>query len=227
VGYQYITANTDRLDLLEPIRPNNRISLGRWQASVALNRGFLLWQGKPLLATQNEGLRYTAVPVVPYLSFTLGATGVTNGYSRGGSQNNLSLSASLLGQFGHSAKDYLDYTAFNLTYSQSLPDGLSPFLFDRAVDTKTLSAGITQQIYGPFRLGFQTLWNVDTRKEISTDYILEYSRRSYSLLLRYNPTLQLGSIGFRINDFNWTGGSEIFGGSGVSPITNGVQRESE
>jgi hypothetical protein len=227
VGYQYITANTDRLDLLDAVRPNDRISLGRWQASVALNKAFTLWQGKPLPATATQGLRYTSVPVVPYLALAVGATGVVNGYSRGGSQNNLSLSTSVLGQFGHSAKDFLDYTAFNVTYSQVLPDGLSPFLFDRAVDTKTLSAGISQQIYGPFRLGFQTLVNLDTRREISTDYILEYSRRSYSLLLRYNPALQLGSIGFRVNEFNWTGGSETFGGSGVSPITNGVQRQSE
>jgi hypothetical protein len=129
----------------------------------------------------------------------------------------------LVGQFGHSSRDFLDYTAFNLTYSTSARGGFSPFLFDRAADTQVLFAGITQQVYGPLRVGIQTAWNLDTGKEISTDYLLEYSRRTHSVLLRYNPVQQLGSISLRISDFNWTGGSsEVFGGSGVRPISGGV-----
>ncbi|MFM7372802.1 MAG: DUF3769 domain-containing protein, partial [Sphaerospermopsis kisseleviana] len=66
-GAQYINSNTDRADLLEPQRKNNRVSLGRLQGSVSLNTGFFLWQGKPLPATAKEGLKYTSNPVVPYL----------------------------------------------------------------------------------------------------------------------------------------------------------------
>jgi hypothetical protein len=38
---------------------------------------------------------------------------------------------------------------------------------------------------------------------------------------------QLGSISFRISDFNWTGGSETFSGSGVRPVNNGVTGSSD
>ena len=70
-------------------------------------------------------------------------------------------------------------------------------------------------MYGPFRVGFQTYINLDTGREISTDYLLEYSRRTYNILLRFNPVQQLGSISLRINDFNWTGNPQPFDGSNV------------
>ncbi|MCY7321540.1 MAG: DUF3769 domain-containing protein [Phormidesmis sp. CAN_BIN36] len=227
VGYQYVNADTDRADLLEPIRRNNRISLGRFQASAALSRGFLLWQGTPAPATPTEGLRYSPNPVVPYLSVAVGLTGVGTTYSNGDNQNNLNGSISLFGQVGHLSRPFLDYTAFNLTYTQVFRDGLSPFLFDRVADDQILYAGITQQLYGPLRVGFQTVFNVQTGQEISTDYLLEYSRRTYSVGLRYNPIQQLGSVSLRISDFNWTGGNEPFNGSGVTPVQGGVIRRAE
>ncbi|MBD1897390.1 DUF3769 domain-containing protein [Coleofasciculus sp. FACHB-129] len=223
-GAQFINADTDRLDLLEPGHTNNRVSLSRYQASASLNRNFLLWRGKGLPATPTEGLRYTPVPVVPYVQLTTGVTGVYSGYSSGDSQESLSGSIGVQGQFGHFSRPFLDYTGFNVTYSQVARGGISPFLFDRLVDTNVLSAGITQQIYGPFRLGFQTSVNLNTKENISTDYFLEYSRRTYNIVLRYNPVLQLGSISFRLNDFNWLGTPEPFPGSGVRPVVQGVSR---
>lgn len=220
---QYINADTDRLALLDPIRDNNRTSLGRFQASAALSRGFLLWQGKPLPPTATEGLRYTPNPVVPYLAAVTGLTGTTGYYSNGDSQSTLTGTIGLQGQIGHSARDFLDYTNFNINYSQSLNSGLSPFLFDRVVDTRVLSAGVTQQIYGPLRLGFQTVLNLDTGKSSSTDYFLEYSRRTHGVTLRYNPVLELGSISFRISDFNWSGGTNPF--SEVGSVRGGVPGE--
>jgi Protein of unknown function (DUF3769) len=220
---QYIDANTDRQDLLEPIRENDRISLGRFQASADLNKGLLLWQGKPLPATASQGLRYTANPVVPYLQAIAGVTGTTSYYTNGDNQSTLTGRIGLLGQIGHFSRPFFDYTAFNITYSQGLNSGLSPFLFDRFVDNKVLSAGISQQIYGPVRLGFQTSINLDTGKETSTDYILEYSRRTYGITLRYNPVLELGGFSIRISDFNWGGGTDPF--SEVKPVVNGVQQD--
>lgn len=225
VGYQFVNADTDRLDLLEPTRNNDRISLGRLQASAAINKGFTLWQGTPLPATKEQGLRYSPTPIVPYVALGVGLTGTSSNYSNGDSQNNLNATVGLYGQFGRFSRPFLDYTAFNVTYTQAFRDGLSPFLFDRVADDRILSAGITQQIYGPIRVGFQTSYNVQTGREISTDYFLEYSRRAYSVGLRYNPTLQLGSISLQISDFNWTGGgSEPFEGSGVRPVQGGVQQ---
>jgi Protein of unknown function (DUF3769) len=223
-GYQYINADTDRLSLLNPIRTNNRVNLHRYQASAALSKGFRLWQGKPLPATQNEGLRYTPTPVIPYFDFTVGTTGVMTGYSSGDIQNNLTFSAGINAQLGHFSKPAFDYTALNITYSQALRDGSSPFLFDRVVDSKVLFAGVTQQIYGPWRAGFQTAWNIVDSKEFSTDYFIEYSRRTYNVRLRYNPVLSLGSLSLTVSDFNWSGGSQPFDATGVTPVNSGVIR---
>ncbi|MDB9487420.1 DUF3769 domain-containing protein [Dolichospermum circinale CS-537/01] len=224
-GAQYINSNTDRQNLLSPIRKNDRISLGRFQGSVALSSGIKLWEGKPLPATAKEGLKYTSNPVVPYLQAIAGITGTTSYYSSGDNQSTVTGTIGLIGQIGHFSRPFLDYTGFNVSYSQGTNSGLSPFLFDRSVDNKVLSAGISQQVYGPVRLGLQTSVNLDTSKEISTDYTLEYSRRTYGITLRYNPVLQLGGFSIRISDFNWTGGTDPFANGQVKPVVGGVVRE--
>lgn len=221
-GIQSINADTDQLDLLDPDRDNNRVNLTRYQAAATLSRPFMLWQGEALPPTPTEGLRYTPAPVVPNVQLTTSLSGVATAYSNGDTQNTLSGTVGLSGQFGHFSRPFLDYTGFNISYGQLVLDGQSPFLFDRSVDQRFLSAGITQQLYGPFRIGFQTYINLDTGKEISTDYFVEYSRRTYNLMLRFNPVLALGSISFRINDFNWTGNPGLFDGSEIRPVTQGV-----
>lgn len=226
LGAQYINADTDRLDLLEPVREDNRIDLSRFQASAALSRGIRLWKGSPLPVSPSEGLRYTPVPVVPYLQLVLGLVGVTSAYTSGDSQSALIGSVGLVGQVGHFSRPWFDYTGFNLVYTQVLQDGASPFLFDRVVDTKVLGAGISQQIYGPFRVGFQTAINLDTGEGIDTDYLVEYSRRTYGIVLRYNPVKEIGSLTLRISDFNWTGGARPFYGDGeVRSVEGGVRRD--
>ncbi len=225
LGVQNITADTDRPDLLAPIRDNNRINLTRYQGAIAFNRTFRLWTGKPLPATQTEGLRYTPTPVVPYLALSTGITGVTSLYSNSDTQSNLIGAVGIVGQFGHMSRNFFDYTGFNITYVQLVGRGLSPFLFDRTVDTRILSLGIVQQVYGPFRVGFQTAINLDTNNQISTDYILEYSRRTYGIILRYNPILEIGSLNLRVSDFNWSGGTEPFEGADVTPVEGGIRRD--
>lgn len=224
-GAQYINANTDRKDLLSLVRKNDRVSLGRLQGSVALSSSINLWQGKPLPGTANEGLKYTSNVVRPYLQAIAGITGTTSYYSSGDNQSTLTATIGLAGQIGHFSRPYLDYTAFNISYSQGLNSGLSPFLFDRSVDNKVLSAGISQQVYGPFRLGLQTSINLDTGKATSTDYIFEYSRRTYGIIFRYNPILELGAFAIRISDFNWLGGTDPFSDGGVKPVVGGVVRQ--
>ncbi len=186
-GAQQVSARTDRAELLDVGRSNDRVSLGRLQASATIGGAINLWQGKPLPPTKEGGLKYTSNPVVPYVQAFGNITGTGSFYSNGDEQNTLIGSIGLQGQFGNFSKKFLDYTGFNVTYSQGTNDGLSPFLFDRYADRQVLSAGITQQLYGPFRLGFQTTINLDTSERTSTDYILEYSRRTYGISLRYNP----------------------------------------
>jgi hypothetical protein len=205
-GAQAIEANTDRQNLLRPNRSNDLVTLNRYQASGNLNKGFRLWEGKGLSPNDREAYNYSPVPVVPYLQLNTGIRSAINSYSNGDNQSLIGYSIGIQGQVGNFSRSSFDYTGFNLSYYQQFPGtNNSPFLFDRIVDNRILSAGINQQIVGPIRLGIQSSLNLDTGKQISTDYYLEYSRRTYNIILRYNPTLGLGSIGFRLNDFNWDG----------------------
>jgi Protein of unknown function (DUF3769) len=184
-----------------------------------------LWQGKPLAATPTEGLRYTPSPVVPFLQAIGGVTATNSYYTNGDNQSTLTGTIGLQGQIGNFSRPFFDYTGFNISYSQGLNTGSSPFLFDRSVDNRVLNAGITQQIYGPFRVGIQTAINLDTGAQSSTDYTLEYSRRSYGVTLRYNPVLELGAISFRLSDFNWSGGTDPFSDPfEVKPVVGGVRQ---
>ncbi|MEG4350359.1 DUF3769 domain-containing protein [Microcoleus sp. LAD1_D5] len=221
-GYQFINADTDRADLLEPVRENNRIDLGRSQLSFALSRGFNLWEGEPLPRTPTQGLRYTRTPVVPFLQLALGVRGVGTSYSSGDRQNSIAGSVGIQGQFGHFSRPFLDYTGFNLTYTQVGRDGISPFLFDRLVDLRVLSFGLVQQVYGGFRVGFQSAINLESGEAISTNYTLEYSRRSYAIILRFNPERQVGSLTFRVSDFNWNGTPQPFSGD-ARTVEGGVR----
>lgn len=222
-GVQRINAETDVDELLEPNRDNDRVTLTRYQAATGLNWGTSLWEGDTLPATQTEGLRYTPSPVRPNLRLQTGVTGVTSLYSNGDDQNSISLSLGLRGQFGHFSEPTLDYTSFNVTYTQAIGEGESPFEFDRLVDRKRLSFGVLQQVYGPFLAGIQTSLNLDDGDVISSNIILEYSRRSYNVRLRYNPTQDIGSVSVRINGFNWNGSPDAF--DDVQTVEDGVIQE--
>lgn len=222
---QYVTAETDRPALLA-LSPNNSFaSLGRYQGSLAIGRSFTLWQGSTLPATPDAGLRFSPRPITPYVNLILGSRATLTYYSSGDTQESLTASIGLQGQFGQFAENFFDYTQWNITYSKSfVGDGESPFKFDRDVDRNTLSFGIIQQIYGPIRLGFQTSINLDTGATIDTDYILEYSRRAYGFILRINPSRSSGFIGFRVSDFDWQGRSASFGGASIGNVEDGVIR---
>jgi hypothetical protein len=209
---QYVTANTDQPDLLSStVSSPDLTSLFRFQGTIGLNRGFLLWAGQPLPSTVDQGLRYSPRPVVPYLALGARLRGVATYYTSDDLQETLEAGVTLSGQLGHLRRNYFDYTQFNIGYSTNFVTGdPSPFLFDRVVDQNVISGGIVQQIYGPLLAGFQTSFNVDTGQEIDTNLIVEYRRRAYGLLLRYSPIQETGFLGFRLSDFNWTGRTRPF-----------------
>ncbi len=221
---QNVNADTDQPELLAPIRDNNRVTLFRTQGAASVSRPFILWVGKPLPPTAEEGLRYTSTPVLPFVQLSTSVTGVASLYGNGDSQPSISGSIGVSGQLGNFSRPFLDYTGFNLTFSQALRGDPSPFLFDRFADLKTISWALTQQVYGPVRFGVQSALNIDTDDEINTDLFLEYSRRTYSVLLRYNTVLKVGSISLRISDFNWSGNPGPFDGTGIRPVIQGVPR---
>jgi hypothetical protein len=214
---QYVTANTDRPDLLEPGTFIGLASLFRFQGAVDLSRRFVLWRGQPRPSTPTEGLRYTPQPLVPSVALSAGLRGVATYYTSNDVQETLEARIALTGQLGHLARNYFDYTQFNLGFSSRFIGGdSSPFLFDRVVDQNIVSGGIIQQIYGPILAGFQTSFNLDTGQEIDTNLILEYRRRTYGLLIRYSPIQETGFLGFRLSNFNWTGRTERFDGAATN-----------
>ncbi|MDJ0659658.1 MAG: DUF3769 domain-containing protein [Crocosphaera sp.] len=221
---QTVNADTDRPSLIGPESDDRRVSLARVQGAASLNKPFLLWYGQALPPTPEEGLKYTSTPVLPYLVLSTGVTGVTSVYGNGDSQPSISGTIGLSGQIGNFSRPFLDYTGFNISFSQALRGDPSPFFFDRYADLKTLNWGITQQLYGPVRVGVQSAYNIDTEEEINTDLFIEYSRRTYSILLRYNTVLKVGSISLRISDFNWGGNPGPFDGTGIRPVIQGVPR---
>ncbi|WP_322742710.1 DUF3769 domain-containing protein [Synechocystis salina] len=221
---QSVEAATDRQELINPSTGDNLVTLMRLQGAATLNKYFLLWVGDALPPTAEEGLRYTPNVVVPYVVFNTGVTGVGSYYGDGSTQPSITGTVGFSGQFGNFSKPYFDYTGFNIAYSQGIRGDASPFFFDRFADTQVVSFGLTQQIYGPVRLGVQGAYSLTANEEISTDYVLEYSRRTYNIQLRYNPQLQVGSINLRISDFNWSGNPGTFDGSDIRPVTQGVVR---
>ncbi|MGK7939139.1 MAG: DUF3769 domain-containing protein [Crocosphaera sp.] len=221
---QTVNAATDRFSLLGFNSEDRRVSLMRFQGAASLRRPFLLWAGDSLPPTPEEGLKYTPTPVRPFVVLSTGVTGVTSLYGNGDSQPSVSGTIGLSGQIGNFSKPFLDYTGFNLVFSQALRGDPSPFFFDRFADLKTLSWGLSQQLYGPFRVGIQSAYNIDTDQEINTDLFVEYSRRTYSILLRYNTVLKVGSLSLRISDFNWGGNPGPFDGTGIRPVIQGIPR---
>ena len=219
---QNINADTDRADLLAAERDSDRINLSRFQGAAFLNKNFSLWRGEPLASTQELGLRYSPVPIVPYIDLFSAVSGVNSLYSNGDSQLSLEGTVGVQGQLGHFSRDWLDYTGFKLSYGQNLRGDESPFLFDRLVDRQTLTIGINQQIYKSIRLGWQTAIDLEDSDTISTDYTIEYSRRTHNISLRYNPVLDIGSISLQVSGFNWSGKPQPFRDNNITPVIQGV-----
>ncbi|NJR66428.1 MAG: DUF3769 domain-containing protein [Leptolyngbyaceae cyanobacterium CRU_2_3] len=160
--------------------------------------------------------------MVPFVLINTSLRGGFSAYSSGDTQASLSGSISLLGQFGHFSRPFLDFTAFQISYSQTVLSGESPFLFDRVADQQVLTLGFTQQIYGPVRFGIQTSLSLDQSRTIDTIYTLEYVRRTYSIVFNFSPIRESASLTLQINDFNWFGDPGRFSGINAPNVSNGV-----
>lgn len=217
---QLINAESDRPELTSD---SGRATLGRFQASAALRKDFNLWRGQPRAATQNEGLRYTPEPVEPSLDLITGLRATGTYYSSGDFQDNLVAEIGIEGQFGHLVRNFADYTRFKAGYSQSFIGGAdSPFLFDREVDRNILTLGVAQQVYGPFIAGLETQLSLSENRAISTIYSLEYTRRTYGILLLYDTAQNTGSVGFRLSNFSWVGDTNPFDSPRIRRVRGGV-----
>ncbi len=204
----------------DDIQPATVGTLMRLQSAAVLSRTFPLFRGEPAPAEKESGLRFSPKPIVPKLDAFVTAQGVNSLYSNGANQSVLYGTVGFAGEVGNFAKDFLDYTGFVVSYTQAFSGGgKSPFLFDRVADARSLTAGIVQQIYGPIRLGIQQSWSLDSGNLYDSVYSLEYARRTYAVVIRYNPNQGLGEFLIRISDFNWTRPP-----SNVTTIQNGIEQ---
>ncbi len=215
VGAQYIGADRDRGNS----QPVDVASLVRLQGAAALSRSFPLWTGTALPAEKELGLKYLPEPITPTIAAFLGVAANYAFYSSGDSQSFLSGTVGLVGIFGNFSQPYFDYTKLNISYTQGIVVGKSPFLFDRIADAQTITLGIVQQIYGPVRFGAEQSFNPATGRIVDSNYSLQYDRRTYAIVIRYNPVREIGEVVFRISDFNWNDT-----GSNVTPVTGGLER---
>jgi hypothetical protein len=60
---------------------------------------------------------------------------------------------------------------------------------------------------------------LDSGNVFDSVYSLEYARRTYAVVIRYNPNQGLGELLLRISDFNWTRPP-----ANVTTIQNGVEQ---
>ncbi len=225
-GLALVQAPSDRtnLPLAEGASGSLEATLGRFQAAAAVTRRFPLYEAETTPATR-EFLQYTPNPVTPNFSLLIGATGVGSVYSSADAQGTLTGTVRVGGVLGRFAREALDYTQVGVSYSQSLIEGRSPFIFDRAATTQRLTADFLQQVYGPIRAGIQTSWDVSTGREIDRWYVLRYDRRTYGIGLSFSPIQRTGTFEFRIDDFNW-GVDEAGRPSLPTPVSDGLVRRS-
>ena len=195
-------------------------SLGNlWRTTLNISAGssFSIWEGKPIAgkAEPITGLRYSPSYVIPGLRLDFGASGNLANYGDGSNQNTLTLFGGPALTLGHFDKPFFDYTRIAASIAGTFNNGLSPFSFDRAVDLRTASFSVAQQIYGPLVLEAGATYNIDPGSiyngDVSYSYLeVKLQRRSYEFGIYYSPYDGIGGIRVKLNDFNFDGSGAPF-----------------
>tara|TARA_X000000950_G_C13918534_1_gene662204 strand:+ start:2964 stop:5126 length:2163 start_codon:yes stop_codon:yes gene_type:complete len=124
-------------------------------------------------------------------------------YSDGKSQGIFSFMMGPSYTYGSLKNNFLDYTRISIYPELLIKNGASPFVFDDFNSDSRIRFDIRQQLFGPFILGLQGNYNINTK---STSYgvlenkviSLELSRRAYSLGLSYKEDDKSIFFGFEI-----------------------------
>ena len=192
-------------------------NLWRTTLKLSANSSFSIWKDKPLSTSDNPqiGLRYSPTAIIPGLALNFGVDAVGSGYSDGSSQNTLTFYGGPSLTLGHFDKPLFDYTRLSASIAGTFNNGLSPFGFDRAVDLRTASFSVAQQIYGPLVLEAGATYNIDPGSIYNGDVSYSYfevklQRRSYEFGVYYSPYDGIGGIRVKLNDFNFDGSGAPF-----------------
>ena len=190
-----------------------------WRSTLNISAGssFSIWEGKSIASAADPiiGLRYSPSYVIPGLRLDFGASGNLANYGDGSNQNTLTLFGGPALTLGHFDKPFFDYTRIAASIAGTFNNGLSPFSFDRAVDLRTASFSLAQQIYGPLVLEAGATYNIDPGSiyngDISYSYLeVKLQRRSYEFGIYYSPYDGIGGIRVKLNDFNFDGSGAPF-----------------
>ncbi|MEO1131499.1 MAG: DUF3769 domain-containing protein [Cyanobacteria bacterium J06639_1] len=180
---------------------SDRLQLTRFRLGAAVTKSFPLWELPP--NPDPLRLRFSSSPIQQGIWLNTGVSGSESIYTDGKSQSYVAGSIGIETVFGEFIDDSFDYTGLNVTYSNGILQGASPFFFDRITSRERLRVGLLQQVYGPFRFGVETTIDLETRRRLDSIYTLGYDRRTYGFTVRYNPVQQSGGFRLRIDDFNW------------------------
>ncbi|MGQ9837960.1 MAG: DUF3769 domain-containing protein [Cyanobacteriota bacterium] len=177
------------------------IQLTRLQLQATLNRSFALW--RPPSTAADPPPRFSALPIEQGVWLNTGLSSSQSLYSNGRAQSYTAGSIGLDAVLGAFVADTFDYTNLSLTYSNGFLAGASPFLFDRITTREQMVLGFLQQLYGPLRIGAETTLDLQSGQQVDTTYRLGYDRRTYGLMLQYNPVRQSGALELRVEGLNW------------------------
>ena len=192
-------------------------NLWRSTLNITAASSFSIWEGKSIASAEAPitGLRYSPSYVIPGLRLDFGASGNLANYGDGSNQNTLTLFGGPALTLGHFEKPFFDYTRIAASIAGTFNNGLSPFSFDRAVDLRTASFSVAQQIYGPLVLEAGATYNIDPGSiyngDVSYSYLeVKLQRRSYEFGIYYSPYDGIGGIRVKLNDFNFDGSGAPF-----------------
>ena len=192
---------------------NDFVQTGRLRMDAALSSRFGLW--KPSLVGKPQP-RFSFAPIQQGFWLISGLRTNSAAYTTG------DLQASLIGSIGFQTvlgefdRNFFDYTALNVVYSNGLVDDDTPLRFDRFRARESVVLGLRQQLYGPFRAGAETRLRLnDGFEELDTLYSLSYDRRTYGFDILFSVKSGSGSFRLRIDDFN-------FFEFGLDSVTGGV-----
>ena len=127
-------------------------------------------------------------------------------YSNQKSQSIVSFMVGPSYTYGDLKKNFLDYTKISIYPELLLKSGESPFVFDNFNEDSRVKFDLKQQIYGPFILGFEGNYNINSESNNYGTFqnkiiSLELSKRAYSLGLSYSQDDKSIFFGFEIFNF--------------------------
>ena len=127
-------------------------------------------------------------------------------YSNQKSQSIVSFMVGPSYTYGALKKNFLDYTKISIYPELLLKSGESPFVFDNFNEDSRIKFDLRQQIYGPFILGFEGNYNINSDSDNYGTFqnkiiSLELSKRAYSLGLSYSQDDKSIFFGFEIFNF--------------------------